>query len=118
MTNTPDSPSVPESSESFKDVLSQYEKSHSRQPAEGGGSREGTVITVNAEAVILDVGFKTEGLLPLTALRAGETVKPGDQLLVTIKGRDPEGYYELVRGKIAQPTDWAALEKAFADKTT
>jgi small subunit ribosomal protein S1 len=76
------------------------------------------VITVNAVAVILDVGFKTEGLLPLTALRAGETLKPGDKLQVTIKGRDPEGYYELVRGKIEQPTDWGALEKAFNEKAT
>ena len=38
--------------------------------------------------------------------------------MVTIKGRDPEGYYELVLGKVARPTDWAALEKAFAEKST
>src|SRR5207244_107695 len=38
-------------------------------------------------------------------------------LLVNIKGRDPEGYYQLSLGKIARPTDWAALEKAFAEKT-
>ena len=116
-------PVIPESqstheSESFKDVLSQFEKSHSPKRAAGGQGREGTVITVNAEAVVLDIGFKTEGLLPITELKSGETLKPGDKLQVTIKGRDPEGYYELTRGKVARPTDWAALEKAFADKTT
>ena len=37
---------------------------------------------------------------------------------VTIKGRDQEGYYELTRGKVEHPTDWASLEKAFADKST
>lgn len=102
--------------ESFKDALSQFEKSHSLKRVEGG--REGTVITVNAEAVVLDIGFKTEGILPLTEFRSGEAVKPGDKLMVTIKGRDPEGYYELTRGRVARPTDWAALEKAFAEKTT
>jgi small subunit ribosomal protein S1 len=37
-------------------------------------------------------------------------------MLVSVKGRDPEGYYELSRGKISRPTDWASLEQAFADK--
>ena len=116
-------PVIPESqsateSESFKDMLSQFEKSHSPKRAEGGQGREGTVITVNTETVVLDIGFKTEGILLLTEFKTGETVKPGDKLRVTVKGRDPEGYYELTRGKLARPTDWAALEKAFADKTT
>src|SRR5205085_1978636 len=39
------------------------------------------------------------------------------KLQVTIKGRDPEGYYELTLGKAARPTDWAALERAFAAKS-
>jgi len=75
------------------------------------------VITVTADSVLLDIGFKTEGILPLTAFQgAGESVKPGDKVLVTVKGRDPEGYYELVRGKVERPTDWASLEKSFADR--
>jgi small subunit ribosomal protein S1 len=104
--------------ESFKDLLSQYEQSHAKKPEEGSKGLEGTVITVTADSVLFDIGFKTEGILPLTALRAGETPKPGDKLLVTVKGRDPEGYYELARGRVARPTDWASLEKAFADKAT
>ena len=39
-------------------------------------------------------------------------------MLVSVKGRDPEGYYELSRQKIAQPTDWSSLEHAFAEKAT
>jgi small subunit ribosomal protein S1 len=114
--SVPESQSDNESTESFKDLLTQFEKGHPLKRAEGGG-REGTVITVTADSVLIDIGFKTEGILPLTAFQA-ESVKPGDKLLVTIKGRDPEGYYELVRGKIDRPTDWPALEKAFAEKTT
>ncbi len=104
--------------ESFKDLLSQYEQSHARTPQQGSQGVEGVVVKVTADAVVLDIGFKTEGALPLTALRANETVKPGDKLLVTVKGRNPEGYYELARGRVARPTDWASLEKAFAEKTT
>ena len=43
-------------------------------------------------------------------------MKPGDKMPVSIKGRDPEGYYELSRIKVERPKDWSALEKAFADK--
>ena len=49
---------------------------------------------------------------------AGETAKPGDKLPVSVKGRDPEGYYQLTRAKVERPKDWSALEKAFADKAT
>jgi small subunit ribosomal protein S1 len=122
-------PAIPESQpaaepsteldESFGDLLSQYEKSHSRK-AEGGGKQlVGTVIAVSGDSVFLDIGFKSEGILPLAALQsAGETVKPGDKLPVSVKGRDPEGYYQLTRAKVERPKDWSALEKAFADKAT
>ena len=35
-----------------------------------------------------------------------------------MKGRNEEGYYELSRFKVAQPTDWTSLERAFAEKST
>jgi small subunit ribosomal protein S1 len=114
----PNKEATAESKESFKDILSQYEQSHSHKPEEGSKGREATVVTLTADSILLDIGFKTEGILPLSALRPGETVKPGDKMLVTVKGRDPEGYYELTLGKIARPTDWASLEQAFNEKTT
>jgi len=108
--------SVP--AESFKDIFSEYEQSHSRKREPGAQGREGTVIAVTADSIVLDIGFKTEGVLPLTAFPADKPPKPGDKVQVTIKGRDPEGYYELTRGKVETPTDWASLEKAFAEKST
>jgi small subunit ribosomal protein S1 len=105
-----------ETTESFGDILSQYQKSHSRK-TEGSRQLQGTVIAVNAEAVFFDIGYKSEGILPLTALQ-GETLKPGDKALVTVKGRDPDGYYELSRFKVERPMDWSALEKSFTDKAT
>src|SRR5208282_440324 len=119
MSNSADSelPPTHEADESFKDILSQFERTKTRKPAEAGKGREGTVIAVTADSVMVDIGYKTEGILPLTAFPSG-AVKPGDKLTISIKGRDPEGYYELSLGKIERPHDWAALAKAFAEKTT
>ncbi len=104
--------------ESFGEMLSQFEKSHSRKTESGGSQRVGTVIAVTADSIFLDIGFKSEGVLLLADLPAGQNVKPGDKLPVSIKGRDPEGYYQLTLGKVERPADWAALEKAFNEKST
>ncbi len=115
----PESQPTPEPNESFGDLLSQYEQSHSHKPEAGGKQLEGTVIAVSSDSVFLDIGFKSEGILPLAVFQgAGETVKPGDKLLVSVKGRNPEGYYELSRSRVERPKDWSALEQAFADKAT
>ena len=112
----PDSQINSEPVESFADILSQYEQTSSHAGEERRGFN-GTVVAVTAESVLVDIGFKTEGILPLADFtKAGETVKRGDKIPVSIKGRDPEGYYELSRMKVERPRDWSALEKAFADK--
>ena len=104
-----------DSAESFAKILSEFQKSHSHE-VEGGRQLEGTVIAVTDESVFFDIGFKSEGILPLAALQ-GETLKPGDKALVTVKGRDLDGYYQLSRFKVERPMDWTALEKAFAEKS-
>ena len=115
----PEPQATPEPTESFEDILAGYEQSHSRQAEDGSRQLEGTVVAVSAESVFLDIGYKSEGILPLTAFQGvGETVKPGDKFPVSVKGRDPEGYYELSRSRISRPTDWSALERAFAEKAT
>jgi len=110
--------SANEPAESFGDILSQYEQSHSHKSEEGRKGLEGTVVAVSGESVFLDIGYKTEGIIPLAEFqKAGESVKPGDKLPVSIKGRDEEGYYQLSRLKVERPRDWSALERAFADKS-
>ena len=107
-----------EPDESFGDILSEYEQSHThRIREEGKRGLEGTVVAITGESVFLDIGYKTEGTIPLAEFQAaGESPKAGDKMPVSIKGRDPEGYYELSRIKVERPKDWSALEKAFADK--
>jgi small subunit ribosomal protein S1 len=105
-----------ESGESFDAIFSEYEQSHART-SEGGRQIEGTVVAVSVDSVFVDIGYKTEGVLPLAPFQsANEAVKPGDKFLVAVKGRNLEGYYELSRFKVEQPRDWASLERAFEDK--
>ena len=117
--NNPESQSPNESNESFDQLLSQYEQSHARLREDGGKQLEGIVIAITADSVLLDIGYKSEGILPLAEFQSkGEEVKPGDKLLVSVKGRDQDGYYELSRTKISRPKDWSSLEKAFTEKAT
>jgi small subunit ribosomal protein S1 len=105
-----------EASESFGEILSQFERKPAGKVAEN--SREGTIVSIAADWVLLDIGLKTEGSLPLSELPNPSQLKPGNKLQVTIKGRDPEGYYELTLSRAGRPTDWPSLEKAFKEKTT
>ncbi|HWQ53889.1 MAG TPA: 30S ribosomal protein S1 [Bryobacteraceae bacterium] len=116
-----ESPVAPDSGTSFGDILSEYEQSHSHRPGESGEGRAATVVAISPENAVLDIGMKTEGVIPLADLPREPDgslgVKPGDKLQVSIKGRNNEGYYQLSLIKVERPKDWSALEKAFADKT-
>jgi small subunit ribosomal protein S1 len=109
--------SIEEQTENFADLLSAFEQSHAHKRESGVQQLRGTVISLNAEQVFLDIGYKTEGVLSRSAFENGAAdVKPGDAFPVSVKGRNEEGYYELSRHKVAQPRDWSALEAAFAQK--
>ena len=106
-----------EPTESFGDALRQFEREHVR-PEGNNRQVEATVVSLSDDSVYLDIGFKIEGVLPRTAFEdSAEQVKPGDRFLVSVKGRNEEGYYSLSRQKIAKVTDWASLEEAFAQKS-
>ncbi len=111
-------PVYEEPTESFADMLRDFERSHTHKPESGARQLEGTVVSMSADQVFLDIGYKTEGVLPRSAFENNaEGVKPGDAVPVSVKGRNQEGYYELSRFKVAQPRDWTALETAFNEKT-
>ncbi|MGB6973862.1 MAG: 30S ribosomal protein S1 [Terracidiphilus sp.] len=111
----PSAEPLSESAESFADLLRDFEQSHARKSEQGARQLKGVVVSVAADQVFLDIGYKVEGVLPLSAF-AGAEVKPGDTVSVSVKGRNEEGYYELSRFRVAQPRDWSALEAAFAQK--
>jgi small subunit ribosomal protein S1 len=102
----------------FGELLAEFEHAHSHTTGDGTKQLQGTVISLDAEFVYLDIGYKSEGILPRTAFENnGDGVAPGDTFPVSVKGRNAERYYELSRHKVIQPVDWASLEEAFAHKT-
>jgi small subunit ribosomal protein S1 len=104
--------------ESFGELLAQFEHSHSHKVEGGTRQLEGVVVSVDAESVYLDIGFKAEGILPRTAFESNaEGIASGDKFPVSVKGRNLEGYYELSRLRVTLPTDWSSLEEAFAQKS-
>jgi len=104
--------------ESFGDMLAEFEHAHSHKSEDGAKQMEGTVVSIDAESVYLDIGYKTEGVLLRSAFdNNAEAVTPGEKFPVSVKGRNLEGYYELSRHKVIQPTDWSSLEEAFAQKS-
>src|SRR3954468_20384627 len=113
-----DQPASPEET-SFGDILNQFEQQQSEHAAHDapGQTLQGTVVTVHDDNVVVDVGRKTEGIVPTERLRddAGNiTVKPGDTITVTITGRSDE-YYTLSTVKAERPKDWSGLQEAFAE---
>ncbi|HEX8813325.1 MAG TPA: S1 RNA-binding domain-containing protein [Terracidiphilus sp.] len=115
-TPEPAAESSAEPAENFGDLLAEFEKSHAQHP-QAGKQLEGVVISVSADQVFLNIGFKIEGALPRSAFdnNAAEVVS-GQTYPVSVTGRTEEGYYQLSRFKVAQPKDWSALEEAFAQK--
>src|SRR6202046_4078149 len=107
--NISDSSEMSANDNSFGDILSQFEQTHKTR----GETVEGTVMTVTADTVFVDIGRKMDGALPRDP---AVNLKPGTKLLVSIRGRDEDGTYQLSTIKVEQPRDWSALEAAFAEK--
>ncbi|MBV8070997.1 MAG: 30S ribosomal protein S1 [Acidobacteriaceae bacterium] len=108
-------PSLREDS-SFAQILSSFERQHADEA--GGGTVTGTIVAVGPEALLVDVGRKIEGSLPVVRWRETEVGEPavGDQVTVSVGPRNEEGYYQLSTIKIERPKDWSGLQAAFADK--
>jgi small subunit ribosomal protein S1 len=98
---------------SFADILSQFETEHRSESGRGEPVR-GTVIAVTADSIFVNIGRKTEGVIPAEKLR-DVSINPGDLITVNIGPRNEEGYYELSTIKVERPKDWSGLEAAFAE---
>ena len=107
-----------EPEESFADLLNDFERSHSHKSEQPGQRQlQGVVVSLSTDQVFLDIGYKTEGVLPRSAFtNNAEDVHPGDTFPVSVTGRNTERYYELSRFKVVQTRDWSSLETAFAEK--
>src|SRR5829696_1225055 len=99
-------------------LLDLYDNSF-RNIAEGEVVK-GTVLKVTASEVIVDVGYKSEGIISVDEFldENGEvTVQPGDIVDVLLeRTEDREGYVVLSREKAEKMKIWDEVEKAYAER--
>jgi small subunit ribosomal protein S1 len=101
--------------EDFASILAAHEKEHSAEISENEVVK-GTVIKITDQAVIIDVGFKSEGIVNVAEFKDGDTVtvKPGDQVDVYVKQlENSEGYVELSRADAVRMQTWDLIEQAY-----
>src|SRR5271167_806803 len=89
-------------------------------PPHDGELLEGRVVKLHDKDVIVDFGYKSEGLVPIEqfALPDGSVhVQVGDQIDVMVdrQGIQPEGYILLSHQKASRLRSWDNLEKAHRD---
>jgi small subunit ribosomal protein S1 len=81
---------------------------------------KGTVLKLTATHVVVDIGTKSEGMLPLSEVLDHEgkpKVKPGDEIeVMREKGQTEEGYINLSHQKAARIHAWDEVEKAHHEK--
>jgi small subunit ribosomal protein S1 len=77
----------------------------------------GRVVKINASDIVVDIGYKTEGLLPrgeVTGYNGEVRVKPGDEIETFVEHlEDPSGYVILSREKAQRMRIWDEIEDAF-----
>jgi len=102
----------------FAAMLDVYDDSF-RNMAEGEVVK-GTVLKVTETAVVVDVGYKSEGLVPIHEFldeNGQVTVQAGDMVDVLLeRTEDREGHIVLSREKAEKMKIWDEVEKAYAER--
>jgi small subunit ribosomal protein S1 len=103
--------------EDYEYLIEDY--THFAPPAEGE-VLAGRVLAITSKDVIVDFGYKSEGLVPIEQFLGpnGELqVQIGDVVDVMIEhGEQPEGYVLLSHQRAARIRIWDNLEKAFQEQ--
>lgn len=106
------------SEESYEQLLEEYSNP---LPAVEGEVLQGQVLQITEQGVIVDVGLKQEGVVPLAQVleASGEVLlQPGDPIDVMVdRRRQPaiEGYISLSHERASQIRAWETLEKAYRE---
>jgi len=113
-----------ESMEDFSAALEAFEREQAAEAAavEAYGDKvvSGTVIKLTDKHMVIDVGLKSEGLVPLEQVvdhTGAAKFKPGDVIEVVIEREEPEGGYLVSYEKAQRLRVWDVIEKAANDKT-
>lgn len=101
----------------YQEFLALYDESM-RNLTEGEIVR-GRVVAVTANEVIVDVGYKSEGLIPIEEFRGVDGavhVKAGDDVEVLLeKTEDQEGHVLLSHSKAERMRVWNEIENSFRE---
>ncbi|MCE5281093.1 MAG: 30S ribosomal protein S1 [Deltaproteobacteria bacterium] len=99
----------------FKELYEQ-----SLQSVQMGGVLTGKIVQINADSVMVDVGWKTEGYIPARELKDEQgniTVNVGDEIEVLVDRRDQDGNLVLSRDKAAKIKIWDDVKLACEQNT-
>ncbi len=113
-----------ESMEDFSAALEAFEREQAAEAAaiEAYGDKivQGTVVKQTDKHLVVDVGLKSEGLVPLEQVvdhTGAARFKAGDVIDVVIEREEPEGGYLVSYEKAQRLRVWDTIEKAANDKT-
>src|SRR5450631_628828 len=105
--------------EDFGSVLDSF-TAEAEEAASDDHVLKGTVLKLTSTHVVVDVGAKSEGMLPLAEVLDHEgkpRFKPGDEIdVMRDKGEAEEGYIRLSHQKAQRLRAWDEIEKAHDEK--
>jgi small subunit ribosomal protein S1 len=113
-----------DSMDDFSAALAAFEREQAAEAAavEAYGDKvvSGTVIKATDKHLVVDVGLKSEGLVPLDQVldhTGAVKFNAGDVIEVVIEREEPEGGYLVSYEKAQRLRVWDVIEKAANDKT-
>jgi small subunit ribosomal protein S1 len=113
-----------ESMDDFSAALAAFEREQAAEAAavEAYGDKivSGTVIKQTEKHLVVDVGLKSEGLVPLEQVldhTGAVRFQAGDVIEVVIEREEPEGGYLVSYERAQRLRVWDVIEKAANDKT-
>jgi small subunit ribosomal protein S1 len=113
-----------ESMDDFSAALAAFEREQAAEAAavEAYGDKvvSGTVLKQTEKHLVVDVGLKSEGLVPLEQVldhTGAVKFNPGDVIDVVIEREEPEGGYLVSYERAQRLRVWDDIEKAANDKT-
>jgi small subunit ribosomal protein S1 len=108
----------------FSSALAAFEREQAAEAAaiEAYGDKvvSGKVVEQREKFLVVDVGLKSEGLVPLeqvTDHTGAVKFQPGDEIEVVIEREEPEGGYLVSYERAQRLRVWDTIEKAANDKT-
>jgi small subunit ribosomal protein S1 len=108
--------------EDFATALESFELEQAELAANEDRVLKGTVVSINSNYLVVDIGLKSEGVVPLEEAKDHDgSVKfqPGDAIDVMVeKGHTEEGYVNLSYEKAQHLHAWDEIEKAHNDKAS